>query len=1085
MALEEVARRGIRAVARKRSESLPLGAKGILILFFFLITVSATVAQLPTGTILGVVKDASGAVMPGVTLTARNTDTGQTRTAVSAGDGSYRFSALPVGGYEVRAEQSGFQTDIRRGLTLTVAQEAIVDFTLAVGAVAQTVVVTAEAPLVNTTTGSLGGLVDEQKVEGLPLNGRNYINLTLLQPGVTQHVNKNLGQVGTWYSSNGAPVRSNNYLLDGASMVFLHGVASSSASNTNLGVEGIREWRVVTNSFSAEYGMTMGSQMLIVSKGGTNAFHGSLFEFLRNSALDARNFFDYQTIASNRRLPAFTRNNFGGSFGGPIKKDRTFFFGTFEALRERTGITTISNTIPASAKVDGGLVPQISPVIKPFLQFYPDPNLPNNQYTFPFAQPNTENYGQMRLDQTFSASDTAFGRYTVDDDDLITPNAFPAFKTFKLSRSQFATLSESHVFSPTLLNTYRFSFSRTNFLTTTPSTVIGPQYSFVPGQSAGGINIGGVSAWAGAGGGGSVTEYIQNIFTWSDDLFYTRGRHALKFGALINHVQQYMLINSGIQGAITFPNITSFLLGQPSSYSATTATSILDRVFHPSTLGFYVQDDLRVLRNLTLNLGLRYEFSTEYQETRGYSAALRNIYTDTGVTVGPLFKNNSLHNIGPRLGFAWDVIGNGRTAVRGGFGLLYDVGNIGAVLINKARTPPFTLTSLVVNPPPLASLPLVIPPAVIGNTANGVDYSLRQPHMLQYNRTVERQLPWGIVASLAYGGSRGINILMETEGNPTVPQILPDGRKFWTGNEPRINPNVGSYSMATASGNSWYNSLQFGLLKRLSNGLEFQTAYTWSKAMDEGNAQLGGDSATSNSFPQDPGNVTSQRGLSVFDTPQNLRFNAIYHLPNLANTGSVKGDLLNGWGMSGILSVQSGYPFTPTLGSNRSRSKVGGGGTLSFGTAAADRPDLVLGRDNSNITQGTTSGCPGVAAGQRLGTPNLEFDPCAFTLQPAGFLGTTGRDILRGPGFANLDFSITKETALRILGESGMLEFRAEIFNILNRANFVTPQIGWANAADIVFAGAKDGELPLPTAGAVTSTVSSSRQIQLALKIRF
>src|SRR3990167_3865834 len=288
--------------------------------------VSVGLAQLPTATILGVVKDSSGAVVPGSTLTARNVETGQTRTGVSAWDGSYRFSALPVGSYEVRVEQSGFQAAVRSGLTLTVGQEAVVNFTLEVGAVTQTVAVTAEAPLVNTTSGSLGGLVDERKVADLPLNGRNYMDLTMLQSGVQEAPGTRTGsnRYGGWFSSNGAPLRSNNYLLDGAPMVGVFGGSPASTTGNTLGLEGIREWRVVTNSFPAEYGMTMGSQMVVVTKSGTNTFHGSLFEYLRNSALDARNFFDYKTPASPRRLPAFTRNNFGGSFGGRFRRTRHF-----------------------------------------------------------------------------------------------------------------------------------------------------------------------------------------------------------------------------------------------------------------------------------------------------------------------------------------------------------------------------------------------------------------------------------------------------------------------------------------------------------------------------------------------------------------------------------------------------------------------------------------------------------------------------------------------------------------------------------------------------------------------------------------
>src|SRR5438552_12012442 len=329
----------------------PSNTLRVVVLSFSLLTMGRLeMSQLPTATILGGVKDSSGAVIPGASITAKNVETGLTRTGVSAEDGSYRLSALPVGGYEVKVELPGFRTEVRSGLTLTVAQEAVVNFALQAGAVEQTVVVTEDAPIVNTTSGALGGLVDERKVAELPLNGRNFIDLTLLTPGITQQ--RNLGvaasTVGLWFSSNGAPLRSNNYLLDGAIMTNLTNGTSASQDGSTLGLEGVREYRVITNSFSAEYGMTMGSQVMVVTKGGTNTLHGSLFEYLRNSALDARNFFDYKTPASNRRLPAFARNQFGGSLGGPIKKDKTFFFGVYEGLRQRLGVTKITPTIPAA-----------------------------------------------------------------------------------------------------------------------------------------------------------------------------------------------------------------------------------------------------------------------------------------------------------------------------------------------------------------------------------------------------------------------------------------------------------------------------------------------------------------------------------------------------------------------------------------------------------------------------------------------------------------------------------------------------------------------------------------------------------------
>ena len=1068
-------------------------------------------AQLPTATILGVVKDASGAVVPGAALTARNTETGLTRTTVSAGDGSYRFSALPVGSYEVRVEQSGFQTVVRSGLTLTVSQEAVVHFTLEVGAVTQTVAVTAEAPLVNTTSGSLGGLVSEQRVADLPLNGRNYVDLTLMQTGVSEQksVNKSPAYVGTYFSSNGAPVRSNSYLLDGASMTNIWGASSSSGDHSTLGIDGIRELRVVTNSFTAEYGITMGSQMVMVSKGGTNIFHGSLFEYMRNSAMDARNFFDYKTVASQRRLPPFTRNNFGGSFGGPLQRDKTFFYGVFEGVRQRLGLTTIDTVPGAGCRGSGGTTitnaacPQlgavssvtVSPVIVPVLGEFPLPNLPNNQFTFPFTQPDTNNYGQMRADRNFSDKDSLFIRYTVQDTEILYPSPYPQFMTSGMSRNQFITLSENRIVSPTLLNTARVSFSRTNFFWAVADEPghSGPQLALVPGLLMGTFSIGGITSI----GHGPVTvaprRHKQNLFAYSDDLFYTRGRHSMKFGILYNRYMQVLSNPNAVYGSASFTTLGNFLQGTAQTIGGLTPGSSIERTFTFNTLGAYVQDDWQVRSNFTLNLGLRYEYSTPVKEAHGAYAVIKDLRQASEYTVSAdVWKNPSPKNyFSPRFGFAWDIRGDGKTALRGGFGLLLDIlgpqsGTL--TLQSMVATPPFSQRLQAANPP-VFTIPLTFPATTASLAPRPTDWNIQQPHMLQYNLTVERQLPFDMALTLAYAGSRGINLIQSKEGNPTVPQGLPAngvcvarpaGQAYdinqpacWLVGSPRTNPNFGPMDLFTTGANSWYSALQFGLVKRLTKGLQFQSSYTWSRVIDENaTSTFVENNNASHTVSSDPTHRNVDRSLAVFDTTQVWKFNTIYQIPQLSPSGGAAAKLLNGWWVSSILSLQSGSPFTPALQANRSRSGVNGG------SAGIDRPDLVLGRNAGNVAVGSSAGCLGVPAGTPLGTRARYFDPCAFTIPAAGFLGTAGRNILRGPGFANLDFSLVKDTALGFLGESGKLQFRAEIFNILNRPNFGLPD-------RTVFAGTADVQAPFGTAGQITRSLGASRQIQLALKVIF
>ena len=1119
-----------------RGKTRKLGHLGMsriaVCILIFLIGVSVAPAQLPTATILGVVKDSSGAVVPGATLTAHSVETGQTRTATSAADGSYRFSALPVGAYEVRAENPGFQVAVRSGLVLTVSQEAVVNFALEVGAVSQTVAVTAEAPMVNTTSGSLGGLVGEQTISDLPLNGRNYQSLTLLQMGITQYQNyttspiNSAGYNGILYSSNGAGFRSNYFMLDGASLANAWGGTSASTSNTTLGVDGIREYRVVTNSSSAEYGMTMGSQMIMVSKSGSNKFHGDVFEYLRNNDLDARNFFDYSTALSSPgyRLPAFQRNNFGASVGGPIKKDKTFFYGVFEEVTARTGVTTISGVpaagchnavagVPITAAQCsnlGAASATMAPQMAPILALYPNPNLVNNQYTFPYTNPETDYFGQMRVDHSLSTNDTLFARYTIENSSQAPVINFPAFYVNELSRGQYSTLSETHIFSPTVLNTARFSFSRSWVNEQSPNLISGPQYDFTPGVAMGYITISSLANTNFGNSGLTPLLFTQNIFTWSDDAYYTKGRHSFKFGALVNHFQHFYNSQNAVRGSISFPTVAGFLTATPTSYNIEVpGLNNQYRAFHENSMGFYVQDDVRLNSRLNLNVGFRYEPTTQMQEVSGHSSGLVDVQHDTQVTPGvPPFLNPSLHNFSPRFGFAWDVMGDGKTSVRGGAALLYDVSQWQSLLgTDVAAMPPYSEQITVAQPAAgVISIPLKIPalsaiplPSIAFKLP---DYNMKQPHMLTYNLTLERQLPGNMALSLGYAGSRGINIIFMDDGNPTIPGgvpvngacvpratgtayninapscWLPNNPPLYTAN-PRTNPNFGPILYQNAGGNSFYNSLQFGLTKRLSHGLQFQSSYTWSKSIDDTQGQIQADASGTAPVPSDPVHRNVDRSVSTFDATQNWRLNTIYNLPKVSSLTGVAGKLVNGWWMSGILSLQTGLPFSASISANPSNSLTNGGN--QSGSAGTDRPNLVVGRSNSNITSGTSTGCTGVAAGTALGTPNLWFDPCAFTAQVSGFLGTAGRDILRGPGLANLDFSLVKDTALKFLGESGSLQFRVEVFNILNHANFNIPN------PNLVFTGLPAGSTPVVSSstGVITSTSNTSRQIQLALKIIF
>jgi hypothetical protein len=1060
-------------------------------------------AQLPTATISGIVKDSSGAVIPGVSVTVTNAETGTSRSGQTGSDGSYRFPALQVGTYDVRAEHPGFQAKLQRGLRVAVGEEAALNFTLDVGAVTETVSVTAEAPIVNTTSGTLGSLVSGETIANLPLDGRNYNDLTLLQTGVSENRAASTGGTlnGIQFSSNGAPTRSNLFTIDGTIMNDLHNTGASSSNENTLGVEGIREYRVVTNAFSAEYGLNMGSQVTLVTKNGTNELHGSLLEFLRNSALDARNWTDIPD------KQAFRRNNFGGSLGGPLRVDRAFYFLTYEGLRQSRGITE-ALTIPSlAARQDGGLVPTIAASARPYLAFWPSPNGEDlgqglARFYNPIADVQREDYGQARVDYTLSGADSLFGRFTINDSNDSRPGMIPEVASNFPTRNQWYTVSDNHIFSPLLLGTFRASFSRTHS-TAVSSIDLPANLAFKQGQPMGGLGITGVDGYSTAPGTTPV-ELNQRITSFSGDMFYTLRTHSLKFGTLLNFYRQYMSNNGGNspRGNWTFPSLTAFLTAAPTQFTVLTPGSSADRTYEYQTVGFYLQDDWRVKPTLTLNLGVRYEIATTPEEIHGDGAAVRDMIIDPAVTPGQPFINPSKKNISPRFGFAWDVHGNGMTSVRGGFGLLYDVGTFGtALFIGASATPPLSTVSNVTPAQGLVFGPFpVIPTANAGRELRTVDYHLQQPHLASYNLTVERQLSSDMGLTVAYAGSRGINIMQTREGNPTIPLGVVSGTvcdsrvatppasvtgpKCWrgsgatdaspagtaTGIDPRMNPAWNTVEFKTAGASSWYSSLQVTVLKRFSQGFQFQSSYTWGHAIDTTQSQIGVDnSLTSNNYGDDPSNPNHDKGSSSFDQRLGWRVSGIYRFP--ANLTGGWGTIGNGWSLSSSLTWNSGFPFDPNSSTQRSRSLTGGT------NGGQRRGDLVAGVDHGDITRGGSLGCTlgtgataqTIAPGTALGTPQRFYDPCAIALPNLGFLGNAGRSIIYGPNFSIMSLSLVKDTPLPVLGESGSIQFRTELFNLLNH-----PSLGIPSRT-----------FNLTTAGQITSTLSKSREVQFALRLVF
>jgi YD repeat-containing protein len=1013
-----------------------------------LASASTGFSQITSATISGTVKDQTGAVLPGVDVVVKNIDTGLTRSIVTGATGYFTIPGLPPGPYETRASLAGFGTAVER-LVLAVAQEAGLNLTLNVSATEERVTVIGASPLVDTRSAAMSAVVTEKTISELPLNGRNYIDLALLQPGVSNFSEKDStssSNRGTKLNINGMSFRSNSYLLDGANMRGYAGTATVSAAETTLGVETIQEFRVVTNAYSADYGRSMGGVISLVTKSGTNSVHGSGFEFFRDSALDARNFFDRGT-----EPPPFKRHQFGASAGGPLQKNRLFFFGGVERLQEDLGVTT-TTFVPNDAARSGAFAP-IGAAAAPYLNLFPRANGPDvgvgtgiGVFSYELNQPTRENFYQGRMDYTVTDQDTIFVRYTYDGADQRVTAGFPDYSTNSVSRNQFLTAEYKRILTPALLNTARFSHSRLRF-EQLPDFLQVPDLAFIAGQNEiGVINVGGLTSI----GGTATNPSSNNSFYWtvSNDVSYVKGRHLLKSGALVEHLRTNKLTATNIRGSYTFGTVRTFLSGTPTRFVGVPPGAQLERI-RPNTLfGFYVQDDYRATDRLTLNLGLRYEFYTIPSEANGLDTSLRDVVSDRAFTVGePFGRNPSLTNGAPRVGLAWDVNGDGKTAIRAGAGVYHDTdGPFNSAFGIAAFSPPFAATATINNPtfPRPASL------TAGAASARTIDYNVKQPRGVTYNVSVQRELPGQITATVGYAGSRAYELMSAIEANPVVPVIQADGSKFFAAGAPRRNTAFGPIDYRTNGGHSEYNSLQLSAQKRFSRRYQLQAAYTFAKAMDNMQAQLNADVNNSSVYPQDPYDRDIEWARADFDVRHVFSSNFVWDLP-----GRDDSPLLGGWQFNGIVSVRSGVPFTPALGAtNWSRSG---------NTSGEDRPNLRPGVDPQSLV---------------LGGPDRYFDTSGFVLPAQGTFGNAGRNSLTGPSYAMTSVSLVKNTRLGALARGRQLQIRLELFNLLNRPNFATPD-------RTVFAAQSANETPLATAGRITRTVTSSRQVQLGAKFVF
>lgn len=1015
-----------------------------------------------SGTLTGRIVDASGAVLPGVSVTTRHVARGVERTTISDGGGRFVVAGLPAGVYDVRAELSGFQSIVQLGVALTVGETVILDFSMPVGGVAEAVTVAAAASAVNARTGELSYLVDERSIEQLPLNGRNYTDLAFLQPGVTPFPHRDGGSVvahGLGMSVNGQDPRANVYLLDGTLLNDMTNGPAGSAAGTALGTETVQEFRVETNAYGAEFGRMGGGQVNVITKSGTNTLRGSIFEFHRNDALDAKNYFDVGG------KPPFTRNQFGATAGGPVRSNKLFYFVGYEGLGENLG-RTITSAVPDAAARQGLLPDTANPgqlrnvgvhsSVAPYVNEYPMPNGTSlgdgtALYSFQFDQRIDQHFLQGRIDANLSDRSQMFARYTLDDADQRLPLDYPQFPRAFLSRNQFLTAELKQTYSANLLGTYRVGYSRTRVGQEVEANTTLPP--FVPGRAfIGNIDVGGLQRF---GTQSSVdVRFLQQVFSFQADTVWTRGRHLVRAGALAERYQQDMVNPTFSLGTYSFANLRAFMENRATSFIGLLPVAEFDRQWPFWLAGVYAQDEIRIHDRFTLTAGLRYEFMTMPIDEGGRDSALLGL-TDRTAATGRLYEGADYNNFSPRLGAAWDVTGDGRTAVRAGYGLYYAT-NSSQNLIVTVTNPPATPRVVYVSP----TFPSPPFERTSGLSIRPMQSNFVTPSIHVWNANVQRELPGRTAVTLGYAGSRGRNLFRSSDVNTAVPTTGAGGRPFFAAGSPRQNTAWTTIELKSADGDSWYRAFLVDLRRRWSNGWSLQSSYTWSNSEDTTQASTFFSDATNGTTSAFPEFIPGyNRGPSDFNAEHNWVANVSWDMPWGKNLTGLAGAALSGWRVSAIGTMRSGYPLTVFVQNNRSRSLW----QPSLGPG--------IGRDRPSYAPGFN------AESAVTGDPAAWFNRAAFVLQPAGTFGDTGRGDFVGPDLRTVDLSFAKETPIP-LGSNGRLEVRLEIFNLFNRANFGIPNL-------TAFAGAADGEAALGNFGRVRSTVTSARQMQVGVRVRF
>jgi hypothetical protein len=1037
--------------------------------------IPAASAQVVGGTISGTVREATGASLSGAAVTVRQIETGATRSLTTGADGRFYAPSIPVGAYTVSVSHDGFATQVRTGISLTVGQSQQLDFVLGIAAVAQQVEVDASGESVNLTTQQTAGLINERQVKELPLNGRSYDELLTLNPATVNYTGQRSGSIGTSNSSvgnmfavSGRRPQDNLFLLNGIEYTgaSLINVTPGGTSGQLLGVDAVREFNVATDTYGASYGKRDGAQVSIVTTSGTNQLHGTTFEFLRNSALDARNYFDAGSI------PEFQRNQFGGSLGGPIRRNKLFLFGNYEGFRQNWGLSAVTLVPDNQARL--GYLPNssgteqyvgVNSAVQPLLALWPVANGPElgGGIAEAFSHPKQvirEDFGTTRFDDNLSSKDLLFAVYTVDDSSANTPTQNPLSLIDESLREQVTSVQEQHVFSPSLLNTARVGFSRASYFFTgsTPIELTG----WVAGEPVGDLVISGSTASNGASAitqagtnVGSNNAAVRNLLTFDDHVYWSHGRNQIEAGAWLQRIQSNDMLAQDQYGQASFSTLQTFLQGTVKTFTV---------VPSPTELGWrslegaaFLEDTLKLASRLEVRAGFRSESTNGWNEAQGRASnyALVNGVLQTNPVIGnsALTDNRARFLPSPRVGFAWDVWGNGKTAIRGGFGLYH--GLLDTLDYRLDQTAPFNTAESIKNVAVsnLNITPGTPPPSGTLVSPSNVQPDIATPAVIEWSLRIEQQIAPHTSLTVGYVGSHSYHQILSEDMNEPVPAYLADGTAFYPTGAKDANPALANSTSWVSQGVGLYNSLLVDVRRSFANGFQFRGNYTYSKNLDDGSAWNTSVSGNTPAYVEFPLRPKLDWGPAATDVRNIASLNGSYELPFgphklfLNHASAPVNFAAEGWTASAIVNVQSGFPFSPQLGYN----PTGNGDTRN-----PVRPDRN----------------PAFSGNLYPRTASQYFNPAAFLPPATGTYGNVSRDSLTGPGLSEVDFSAIKNS--RITERLG-LQFRAEFFNILNHTNFLTPN-------EVVYASATSVS---PTAGLVTATSTTSRQIQFGAKLQF